>query len=76
MWDRNLRNIREWGIVIWAYRVHRVAECREREVRRRDIKSIFLAVKPFGGMSVASWSIIEPGDVRKWFHKLSTEYYH
>jgi hypothetical protein len=51
--------------VICAYRVHRVAECRDREVRRSDIRSIFRAVKPFGGMSVASWSIIEPGDVRK-----------
>jgi hypothetical protein len=31
-----------------------VAEWMEREVRRRDIKSMLRAVKPFGGMSVAS----------------------
>jgi hypothetical protein len=48
--------------VIWAYSVQRVAECREREASRRDMRSMFLAVKPFGGMSVASWSMIEPGE--------------
>ncbi len=32
----------------------------ERDVSRRDIKSMFLAVKPFGGISVANWSMIEP----------------
>jgi hypothetical protein len=44
--------------------VHKVAECSEREVRRRDIRSIFLEVKPFGGISVASWSMMVPGKVR------------
>lgn len=70
---RNLRKIRECGIVIWAYRVHRVAECRDREVSRSDMRSIFRAVKPFGGMSVTSWSMIEPVNVRIRSHKCSTE---
>ena len=48
-------------MVIWEYRVASVAECMVREVSSRDMRSIFLAVNPFGGISVASWSIIEPG---------------
>ncbi len=50
-------------MVIWLYSVARVAECMDREVRRRDIRSTLRAVMPFGGISVASWSIIEP-DIR------------
>lgn len=37
-----------------------MAEWIEREVSRRDMRSMLRAVKPLGGMSVASWSMIEP----------------
>lgn len=53
-WDKNLAKIRECGIVICAYKVDNVAACIEWEVSRRDIKSMFLAVIPPGGISVAS----------------------
>ena len=42
----------------------RVAEWRVREVRRRDIRSMLRVVKPFGGISVASWSIIVPAIIQ------------
>jgi hypothetical protein len=38
----------------------RVAESIPRDVSRSDIKSMFRCVKPFSGMSVASWSIMAP----------------
>jgi hypothetical protein len=45
----------------------------DREVRRRDIRSTLRAVKPFGGMSVASWSIIEPAKYVSKSHELVHE---
>jgi hypothetical protein len=53
-WERNFAKIRECGIVICAYRVDNVAACMECDVNRSDIKSMFLAAVPPGGISVAS----------------------
>ena len=55
-----MAKIREWGIVIWLYKVANVAEWMPRDVRSRDIRSTFRGVKPFGGISVESLSIMAP----------------
>jgi len=61
---RNLRKMRECGMVMCRYRVLRVAAWIDREVRRRAIKSAFRVVRPFGGISTTRRSIMSPRDQR------------
>ena len=47
----------------------RVAEWIPRDVSSSDIRSMFLAANPFGGISVARRSIIEPAVVSNCYMK-------